>query len=301
MRSIEVALATDAALGECPLWEPAEDRLYWVDVDGRVVHRFDPATGSDERRSVPGRPGSIVRTDVPGRLLVAMETEVVWLDWQTGTVTPWMTVETPGTGNRLNDGRTDPAGRFWVGSMYERAAAARFAGWLHRIDVDGSFEAMRGGVGVANGLAFDRERERMYFADTLVDTVWCYDYNLDSGEARNEAVFVDFAGMPGRPDGACVDTDGCYWVAAVYGWAVMRFTPDGELDRTIELPVQAPTMPAFGGSDLATLFVTSIGSGASRRMEPSPVAPGSLLAIDAGVAGRVDVPFGRTSPSLRNE
>ena len=242
-----------------------------------------------------------MRTQVPGRLLVAMETELAWLDWDTGTTSPWMTIETPGIGNRLNDGRTDPAGRFWVGSMYERAAAARFTGSLHRIDADGSFVTRRDNIGVANGLAFDRERERMYFADTLVDTVWCYDYDQATGEARNEAVFVDFGGLPGGPDGACIDTDGCYWVAAVYGSAVMRFTPDGVLDRTIELPVQAPTMPAFGGSDLATLFVTSIGSGASRRLGPSPVAPGSLLAIDAGVAGRADVPFGGASPSLLGE
>jgi sugar lactone lactonase YvrE len=292
MGAVDVALAIDAAVGECPLWEPREQRLYWVDIEGREVHRFDPATGRDEHRVVPGRPGSMVRTGEPGRFLVAMETRLVWFDWESGQVTPWIELEPAGTGNRLNDGRTDPVGRYWVGSMYERPADQRFTGRLHRIDGGGAAATVRTEIGVSNALAFDAERGRMYFADTLRATVWRYDYDLETGEPRNEATFADFRHLPGGPDGACVDADGCLWVAAVYGWSVMRFTPDGSLDLTIDLPVQAPTMPAFGGPNLDTLFVTSIGSGASREIGDTDVPPGSLLAIDAGVTGRVDPPFG---------
>ncbi len=155
---------------------------------------------------------------------------------------------------------------------------------------------VRHGIGVTNGLAFDPDRNRMYFADSLHSTVWRYDYDRETGEARNEAPFIDFSDLPGRPDGACVDAEGCYWAAAVYGWAVLRFTPDGALDRTIDLPVEAPTMPAFGGSDLSTLFVTSIGSGGSREPSPGQHEPGGVFAIDAGVIGRVDEPFALSHP-----
>lgn len=278
-------------LGECPLWSPEESCLYWIDIEGRKVHRFDPSSGHNATRQLPTRPGSLVRTRTPGRLLVATETDAVWLDWSTGDMTPWVTLEQPGTGNRLNDGRTDPQGRYWVGSMYEDAAAGRFTGHLHRLDVDGEITTVRDNVGVANGIAFDADRRRMYFADSLHDTVWRYDHDPNTGKLSNETTFVDFAQFDGHPDGACVDAEGCYWVAAVWAWAVMRFTPDGKLERTIRLPVEAPTMPAFGGDDLSTLFVTSISTGGSRKPSPDQEHPGAVVAIDTGVVGRADAVF----------
>ncbi|WP_420612579.1 SMP-30/gluconolactonase/LRE family protein [Candidatus Spongiisocius sp.] len=290
MVTIDVAVRAGALLGECPLWSPEESVLYWEDIDGRLVHRYDPETGIDETRSIPGRPGSMVRTGQAGRLLIAAENELVWFDWESGTVTPWVTLETPGTGNRLNDGRTDPAGRYWVGSMYEVAADRRFTGQLYRIEGDGSFSVIRREVGVPNALSFDPERDRMYFADSLHSTIWAYDYDLDTGTARNETVFTEFSGLPGRPDGACVDSEGCLWVAAVHGGAVLRFAPDGRLDRRIDVPVTKPTMTAFGGRDLGTLFVTSIGGGGSHPPTGQP-GDGDLLAIDAGATGVPDAPF----------
>ena len=291
MVAVDLAVRAGALLGECPLWSPEEAVLYWEDIDGRLVHRYDPSTGVDLTRELPGRPGSMVLTSEPGRLLIAAETELVWFDWTTGTATPWVTLEPPGTGNRMNDGRTDPAGRFWVGSMYERAADERYTGSLYRIEGDGSFAITRRGVGVPNALAFDTERNRMYWADSLSRTVLRYDYDLETGTARNETVFVDFGDLPGRPDGACIDVEGCYWVAAVHGGAVLRFTPDGALDRSIDMPVTKPSMTAFGGSDLGTLFVTSIGGGGSHPLNADEPRAGDLFVIDPGVTGVPDVPF----------
>lgn len=285
-------LPAQALLGECPLWSDLEARLYWIDIDGRAIHRYDPATGVDEQRSVPGRPGSIALTSVPGRLLLSIEQSLAFFDWESGSCRTWRALEPGGTGNRLNDGRCDGSGRFWVGSMFDPAAARRFSGMLHRVEPDGRTTTTRTGVGVANGLAFSPDGATMYFADTHRETVWAFDYDVASGDASDERVFLDFSGLPGRPDGACVDQDGCYWIACVYGWAVLRVTPRGAIDRQIDLPVEKPTMPAFGGPGLSTLFVTSIGGDGS---QPSPAGqrnPGGLFAIETGTRGLAEPRFG---------
>ncbi len=289
---VECVVPGGALLGECPLWSDLEQRLYWVDIDGQAIHRYDPATSVDEQRPIAGRPGSIALTATAGRLLVAIETSLAFFDWEGGSLDHWIELEPEGTGNRLNDGRCDPVGRFWVGTMFDQSSARRSTGMLHRVDPDGRATTVRTEIGVPNGLAFSPDGATMYFADTHRETVWAYDYDLDTGEARNERVFLDFSELPGRPDGACVDEDGCYWIACVYGWAVLRVTPDGAVDRRIDLPVEKPTMPAFGGPGLATLYVTSIGQGGSHPIAPGQHDPGGLFAVETGVRGRIEPIFG---------
>ena len=281
-----------ALLGECPLWSDLEERLYWVDIEGRAIHRYDPATNVDESRSVPGRPCSIALTAEAGRLLVAIEQSLAFFDWRSGACSDWIRLEPAGNGNRLNDGRCDRGGRFWVGSMFDPSSARQSTGMLHRVDANGAVATTRSGIGVANGLAFSPDGTTMYFADTHRETVWAYDYDVATGDAVNERVFIDFGPLPGRPDGACVDQDGCYWIACVYGWAVIRVTPDGAIDRRIDLPVEKPTMPAFGGTGLATMFVTSIGEGGSRPGAEGQRDPGGLFAIETGSRGVVEPRFG---------
>jgi L-arabinonolactonase len=284
-------LPARAQLGECPLWSTAEARLYWVDIDGRAVHRFDPATGIDEQVGAPGRPGSLALTGMAGRLLVAIEGRLSVLDFDAGTWTDWIALEPDGQGNRLNDGQCDPAGRLWVGSMHDPAAASHASGLLHRIEPDGAAVVVRTGIGVPNGLAFSPDGRTMYFADTHRDRVWAYDYDPGTGEPTNERVFLDFTDLPGRPDGACVDEDGGYWIACVYGSAVLRVTPDGSVDLHVSVPVAKPTMPAFGGPDLATLFITTIGGGGSHAVDPSQPDAGGLFAVETGHRGRPEPAF----------
>jgi sugar lactone lactonase YvrE len=291
-QQVECVVPAGALLGECPLWSDLEDRLYWIDIEGEAIHRYDPASGIDERRPVPGRPGSIALTATPGRLLLAIRHELAFFEWERGTLERWIPLEPEGTGNRLNDGRCDPAGRFWVGSMFDPASARRSTGMLHRIEPDGDVTTVRSGIGVSNGLAFSPDGSTMYFADTHRETVWAYDYDAATGEAVNERVFLDFGDLPGRPDGACVDRDGCYWIACVYGWAVIRVTPDGAVDRRIDLPVEKPTMPAFGGPEFATLYITSIGAGGSGPSAPGQPDAGGLLAVETGVRGLPEPRFG---------
>ena len=291
MTDVECVADVGALLGECPLWSPTEQVLYWIDIDGHAVHRHDPSTGTGEVRDIGRRPGCLALGSDPGRLLVAAEHELVWLDWATGQTTPFAALEDPALGNRLNDGRCDPSGRLVVGTMWPDTSAGRTTGSLYQVEGDGSFTTIRRNVGVPNGIAFDAARRRTYFADSPTETVWVWDYDVDTGERRNPRVFLDYSALPGKPDGACVDADGCYWSASVHGWSVIRVTPDGAVDRRIELPVERPSMPAFGGTDLSTLYVTSIGGATSSSGPGGGVTPGSLLALDPGVRGIAEPRF----------
>lgn len=281
--SFELVIDVGARLGESPVWSADRGLLYWIDIDGRTVHATDPGSGTDRNWGLDGRPGAIAQTADPDRMLVAMENELVWLDLRSGEATPWVKLEEPRPGVRLNDSRCDPAGRFWAGGMYDPTSVRRFEAFLHRVEPDGTFVTVRSEVGCANGLAFSPDGKVMYWADTLHSTVWAYDYDLDTGECSNERVFTDFESLPGKPDGACVDEVGCYWIACVGGGAVARLTPRGEVDRVIDFPVIRPTMPAFGGPSLETMFVTSIG--VRDPESDGPGAHGAVFAIDPGVRG----------------
>lgn len=287
---IEVVGREPDLLGECPVWDQRMDVLYTVDIDGRCVNRLDPSTGERHSRPVSGRPGSLALTPDTDRLLVAVEGFLVFLDWPTGRTEDWLHLETGGPSNRLNDGRCDRQGRFWVGSMHEDASES--TGVLHCVDPGGTNGVFRGNIGVSNGLAFSPDGRTMYFADTIAETIWTYEYDPEAGQPRNRQVFTDFSDLPGQPDGGCVDAEGCYWTACVFGSAIARLTPAGIVDRIIDLPVGKPTMAAFGGSGLDTLFVTSIGGGGSHARPDPQGANGRLLAIDVGVGGIAETPFG---------
>jgi sugar lactone lactonase YvrE len=169
--------------------------------------------------------------------------------------------------------------------MYDPTSARIRSGHLHRADPSGDQLTLLDDVGVANGLAFSPDGTIMYFADTFDRTVWAFDYNVATGTPSNRRIFLAMGELPGKPDGACVDEEGGYWLACVRGGAVIRVLPSGEVERRIELPVSAPTMPAFGGPDLDVLYITSIGA------EDEPLS-GSLLAIHPGVRGLPEPWFG---------
>ncbi len=291
---VRAAVATPALLGECPLWAPEEGLLYWLDIEGRVLHRYDPTAGTNETRGMPGRPGAAALGPNPGELIIAMEHELVRFSWDDpASLQPIRALEAARTGNRLNDGRTDPAGRFVVGSMWADPAAGKATGTLYQVD-DTDCHHLRTGVGCPNGLAFDTVRQRVYWTDTPTERIVVADYDAETGAWENERLFFDYTDLPGKPDGACIDAEGGYWSASVYGWAVIRISPEGTVDARIELPVEKPSMPAFGGPGLETLYVTTIGAGGGVPSAPGRdgFIPGSLLAIDGlGVAGVTDPPF----------
>jgi sugar lactone lactonase YvrE len=292
--TVEIAFATPARLGECPVWSAAEQVLYWTDIEGQVMHRFDPVTGLDATRGFPGRVGTIALGAEPGELVLAVENALYRFRWESpGRLERLARLEPDGNGNRSNDGRVDPAGRFVLGTMFEDATVGRSTGGLYRVDGTG-VHTLRSDVGIPNGLVFDPDRDRVYWADTFTDQVIVADYDVATGVWGDDRPFFDYADHPGRPDGGCLDAEGGYWSASVTGWCVTRVAPDGTLSERIEVPLEKPSMPAFGGADLDTLFVTTIGAEHGRPATPGSdgAIPGSLLAI-TGLGAR-----GVTEPSI---
>ncbi|MBX3599036.1 MAG: SMP-30/gluconolactonase/LRE family protein [Rubrivivax sp.] len=254
-------------LGESPFWHPGEGALYWIDIPGRALHRYAPPAGeygAEHRRwELPSEPGSIA--PLPGgALLIAMRDGLFRFDPASGARELLAKPPYDPAQERFNDGRADPQGRFWVGTIYEPRQPARAA--LYRWS-GGRLDRIAGDVTVSNGLAFGPDGRTMYWADTTAHRVDALDFDGHDGSLSRRRVFAQFetrdqaqaAGRPygGRPDGAAVDAEGAYWVAMYEGGRLLRLAPDGTLLQELALPVRCPTMPCFGGADLRTLYVTS--------------------------------------------
>jgi L-arabinonolactonase len=269
-------------LGECPTWSAREQALYWVDIPGDGLFRRDWKTGETRHWSMPETIGSF-GLYADGRLLLALRNGFANFDPADGTITkigPAPDYD-PST-HRYNDGRADRSGCFWVGSMNERRGDAN--GKLYRFNLATQrVEVMFEGVVVSNGLAFSPDDRTLYYADSRVKTVWAFDLDLPSGSLSRQRVFVQLDEEMGRPDGAAVDAEGGYWIALV--GKVARYTPEGRLDRVVELPAKQVTMCCFGGPDLATLFVTSSSENLERDWQTNQPGAGLVLALDVDARG----------------
>ena len=243
-----------ASLGECPVWCESERALYWVDINAPSLNRFDPATGLNVTWPMPESIGSFALCERGG--FVAALRGGVWLLDREGRLERKV-AQAPydPAHHRFNDGRADARGRFWVGSMNENRDAS--SAWLYRLDADFRLTAMIDGIVISNGLAFSPDGRTLYHADTPARTVRSYELDAATGAIANGREFFRFAGERERPDGAAVDRDGCYWSALYRAGTVVRISRSGELLAEYPLPAMCPTMCAFGGDDLRTLYVTS--------------------------------------------
>ncbi|CRM75209.1 L-arabinolactonase [Pseudomonas sp. 37 R 15] len=282
--SAELIVDARNAVGECPVWVPEENALYWVDIPNGRLQRWNAATGQVATWQAPQMLACIARTD-SGNWVAGMECGFFQLtphsDGSLDTLC-LAEVEHPRAGMRLNDGRCDRQGRFWAGSMVMDMGLNAAEGTLYRYASGNAPHAQLGGFITLNGLAFSPDGRTMYASDShpLVQQIWAFDYDIDTGTPSNRRVFVDMHRHLGRPDGAAVDADGCYWICANDAGLVHRFTPDGRLDQSHHVPVKKPTMCAFGGSRLDTLYVTSI------RDDPSEQSlSGGVFALNPGVQG----------------
>ena len=243
-----------ASLGECPVWSAEERALCWIDINAPSLNRFDPATGANITMPMPESIGCFAFR-AAGGFVVALRGGI-WLARADGTLTRKL-ADAPydPAHHRFNDGRCDAQGRFFAGTMNERRDAP--TGELLRIDADGRMECVLSDMTISNGLAWSPDGRTMYHADTPTRTIRAYDYDRATGTPSRPRVFAHFDVETDRPDGAAVDRDGCYWIAFYRGGKVARISPTGEVLAEIPIAAQCPTMCAFGGSDLRTLYVTT--------------------------------------------
>jgi sugar lactone lactonase YvrE len=273
-----------AALGEGPYWVPEDDCLLWVDIEGARLHR----TYFPSRETVTDSPGPVSAAfpAVGGGILIAGGAALTLLfpaerggQWVARTI-----ADVPARdGIRFNDAGVDPAGRVWVGSMHMDEAAP--LGELYRLDAGGRLNAVVKNVTVSNGLGWSPDGSRMYYADTPLRRVDVFDYDPATGEAFARRAFADLSEAEGAPDGLTVDADGCVWVAMWGGSALRRFTPEGQPDAVLPVPVSQPTSCAFGGPDLADLYVTSARVGLTDDQLAAQPLAGRLLHVRPGPVG----------------
>jgi sugar lactone lactonase YvrE len=292
MAAMQVIGAGRDQVGESPVWSVAEQALWWVDIEGRQLRRLDGVTRQVTSWATAEMAGCIA-LHAQGGLLAAMETGLFHLRPQADgslAADKLVDVQHARPGMRFNDGRTDRTGRFWAGTMVRDMSLASTAGALYRFSGAGLSTVRPEGLITPNGLAFSPDNRTMYLSDShpTVQRVWAFDLAED-GTPHRQREFIDMNLHPGRPDGAAVDTDGAYWICANDAGLVHRFTPDGRLDRSIEVPVSKPAMCAFGGPDLRTLFITSIRPGS-----PPPgqeALAGALFATEPGAQGLAEAAF----------
>lgn len=269
-------------LGESPIWHEREQTLYWVDVRRPAIRRLDHASGHVDSWSMPDLVGSIAFAE-EGCLLVALPDRIALFESATGKLETVASPHARIPDHRFNDGRCDRQGRFWVGTMHNITRAPE--GVLYRFDRErGELITAKTGIHIPNSLAWSPDGRTMYFADSLRYAIFAYDFDTASGRMSNERTFVETR-APGFPDGSTVDRDGYLWNAEFNAWRVVRYTPDGHIDRLIELPVERPTSCTFGGPDLDVLYVTTASQWMTERELAAQPMAGALLAIDTGVRG----------------
>jgi sugar lactone lactonase YvrE len=268
-----------AALGEGPCWEPAEGALYWTDIPAHRVHRL-AADGAHTAWDT-GQPVGAIVPRASGGLALAAKDGFWAMDPGSGQLALLAHVEPDVPGNRMNDGACDRAGRFFAGTMAEDECPG--AGTLYRLGPDHALTPVLRDVSISNGIGWSLDESRMYYVDSLTRGIDVFDYDAASGAIGNRRVFTAVGGDGVVPDGLAVDADGCVWLALWGGGALVRYRPDGRLEQTLEIPAACVTSCAFGGTDLATLYITTAaGPGA---------CGGALFSCRPGATGLPASPF----------
>jgi sugar lactone lactonase YvrE len=288
---IRCVINTRDRLGETPLWCPRTGKLWWIDIDQPRLQSFDERTGRHEVHRFEGCTflgGQALHRD--GGFVIALDDSLFHFIPDTGERRHLVDVEPVSKGTRLNDGRCDSRGRLWIGTA--DAAFKAPLGSFYRVEPDARSHFLFDDIIVTNSIALSPDERTLYMSDTRRFKIWAFDLDIDDGVLTNRRVFADSTNGRGRPDGACVDSEGCLWSAAFAGGCITRYTPDGRVDRVIDLPVTNPTCACLGGADLRTLYITS----STNQLAPAALAAeplaGAVLAIEVPVAGLPERMFG---------
>jgi len=276
-------IASRNRIGESPVWSSSENSLYWVDVEGKLIQRWHAIDRAVQSWSMGQAIGCIGLRE-RGGLVGASRTGFFFLDVASGKTMPISDPESGLPDNRFNDGKVDRRGRFWAGTRnfrdHEKASGA-----LYRLDGDLSVHHMEDGLRCPNGLAWSPDDRLMYLCDTWVRRIFVYDFDADDGVPRNRRLFAELTEIEGFPDGLTVDADGCIWNAHYNGWRISRYTPYGNIDRIVRMPVQHVTSLTFGGPDFRTLYITSGCLRLTDEQRKAQATAGHVFAFDAQTQG----------------
>jgi sugar lactone lactonase YvrE len=251
--------------GESPVWHPQEQVLYWCDIPARALYRLDPASGAVRRWDFESELSACAPL-LGGGMLLAMRDGLWRFDAERFRLHRVAAPPYAQSEQRFNDGKADPLGRFWVGTLHDRRENKASLYCFDRRRGRDALTARASGLANVNGLAWSPDARTMYWADTKAHVVYAADHDPQTGDLSRQRVFHQFAprldgqslsDYGGRPDGAAIDVQGCYWVAMYEGRRLVRLSPQGHELQSVDLPVQCPTMPCFGGPDLKTIYVTS--------------------------------------------
>jgi len=282
-REVELLVDAHALVGEGPIWDAAQGVLYWVDILSSMLYVYDPAT-RENRAYVVGQHVGTVVPRASGGLMVAVYDGFAAFDLATQQLTRLADPEADLPGNRFNDGKCDPAGRFWAGTMAYTDQTIQ--GSLYRMDADLSVHKMLGDIAISNGIVWSLDATTMYYIDSLAYTVRAFDYAVATGDITNERVVIRVEEEMGLPDGMAIDAEGMLWVAHFGGSCVRRWHPQtGKVIDQIDLPTSQITACAFGGADLGTLYITSAANGFDAQMLAKEPHAGGLFQVDPGVKG----------------
>ncbi len=275
-----------ARLGECPVWDGDRQQLFWVDAYNHRLHQFDPATGQDHYFDVGDIVSAIALTNGE-QLLLALRDRLVLFSPQTQAIVPLCQFEFPHPDTRLNDGKCDAQGRFWIGSVSEALEQAA----LYRYDPDGSLHVMETGLTISNGLGWSPDGATFYLTDSALHKIYAYDFESATGAIRDRRVLIDLSQEAVEPDGLAIDRQGNLWSALWDGWCIACFNPVGQELLRVKLPVQRPTSLAFGGSHLTDLYITSASVGLSQKEIQQGFAAGDLFHCSTSALGTLTFPF----------
>ncbi|MDH0865718.1 SMP-30/gluconolactonase/LRE family protein [Mitsuaria sp. GD03876] len=286
---LEPASTTPALLGESPFWHPVEQCLYYVDIPGKALFRLDNGAGAPTRWALNDEPGCVVPLE-GGGLLIPQRNGLWRFDPATGAYEKLLDPPYDASKRRFNDGKADAKGRLWVGTIDDARQPVSALYCLR----DGAFVAMKDGITTSNGLGWSPDGGTMYWSDTKAHEIYRMRFDAETGALGEREPFARFeprgADQPldtygGRPDGAAVDVEGGYWVAMMEGQQLLRLSPAGEVLTRVELPVRCATMPAFGGADLRTIFITTAREKRSEAELAAQPWAGCVLKMRVPVAG----------------
>ena len=279
----ELIVDAKAELGEGPIWDPRSKVLLWVNILGKQLRMYDPVSDADRVIELDQMPGTVVLR-AKGGLMLALEGGFASFDPDTNAIEFITDPESDKPGNRFNDGKCDPAGRFWAGTMPYDAEAA--SGALYCLDTDGTSKKMISDVYCSNGIAWTADRKTMYYIDSVTRNVDAFDYDLATGDIANRRTVISVPESDGMPDGMAIDTEDKLWVAQWGGWRVARWDPlTGQMIDMIQVPASQVTACWFGGRDLDELYITCARTHLSDEALAKEPLAGGLFKARVGVKG----------------